>query len=46
MSNSFKSKAAGDANFQFEGHCAMTVADEGNEVQENVVSTLNGNTKF
>ena len=40
MSNLFKSDEAGDTNFQFEGRCAMTTADEENEVQQNVVSSL------
>ena len=34
MSNLFERKAAGVTNFPFEGHCAMTNADEANEVQE------------
>ena len=36
VSNLFERKAAGVTNFPFEGHCAMTNADEANEVQENV----------
>ena len=31
-------KAAAVTNFPFEGHCAMTNADEANEVQENAVT--------
>ena len=41
MSNLFESNAASVTNFSFEGHCAMTNADEANEadeVQENVVT--------
>ena len=41
MSDLFKSDTAGDANCQFEGHCTTTTADKENEVQENVVSSLN-----
>ena len=33
VSNLFEKKAAGVTNFPFEGHCAMTNADEANEVQ-------------
>ena len=33
MSNLFESNAAGGTNFSFEGHCAMTNAEEANEVQ-------------
>ena len=29
-------------NFPFEGHCAMTNADEANEVQENAVIAKKG----
>ena len=29
-------------NFPFEGHCAMTNADEANEVQENAVTAKKG----
>ena len=29
-------------NFSFEGHCAMTNADEANEVQENAVTARKG----
>ena len=36
VSNLFERKATGVTNFPFEGHCAMTNADEANEVQENV----------
>ena len=36
------SNAAGVAKFSFEGHCAMTNADEENEVQENVVTAKKG----
>ena len=42
MSNLFESNAAGVTNFSFEGHCAMTNADEANEVQENVVTAKKG----
>ena len=34
----FESNAAGVTKFSFEGHCAMTNADEANEVQEYVVT--------
>ena len=42
VSNLFESNAAGVTNFSFEGHCAMTNADEANEVQENVVTAKKG----
>ena len=43
VSNLFESrKAAAATNFQFEGHCAMTNADEANEVQENAVTAKKG----
>ena len=42
VSNLFESNAAGVTNFSFEGHCAMTNADEANEVQENVVNAKKG----
>ena len=42
VSNLFESSAAGVTNFSFEGHCAMTNADEANEVQENVVIAKKG----
>ena len=42
MSNLFESNAAGVTNFSFERHCAMTIADEANEVQENVVTVKKG----
>ena len=35
-------KAAAVTNFPFEGHCAMTNADEANEVQENSVTCKEG----
>ena len=35
-------KAADVTNFPFEGHRAMTNADEANEVQENAVTTKKG----
>ena len=35
VSNFFESNAAGVTTFSFEGHCAITNADESNEVQEN-----------
>ena len=35
-------RPAGVTNFSFEGHCAMTNADEANEVQENVVTAKKG----
>ena len=35
-------KAAAVTNFLFEGHCAMTNADEANEVQENAVTAKKG----
>ena len=35
-------KAAAVMNFPFEGHCAMTNADETNEVQENAVTAKKG----
>ena len=39
LSNVFESNAAGVTNFgSFEGHCALTNADEANEVQQNVVT--------
>ena len=38
MSNLFESNAAGETNFSFEGYCAMTNAQEANDVQENVVN--------
>ena len=38
VSNLFESNTAGVTNFSFEGHCALTNADEANEVQENVVT--------
>ena len=41
-SNLFESNAAGVTNFPFEGHCAMTNADEANEVQENAVTAKKG----
>ena len=34
VSNLFESNAAVGTNFSFEGHCAMTNAEEANEVQE------------
>ena len=46
MSDLFRSDKAGDANFYFEGQCAMTTADKKNEVQENVVRSLIRNSKF
>ena len=46
MSDLFKSDEAGDANFQFEGQCAMTTAYKKYEVQENVVRSLIRNSKF
>ena len=46
MSDLFKSHEAGNANFQFEGQCAMTTADKKSEVQENVVRSLIRNSKF
>ena len=42
VSNLFESNAAGVTNFSFEGHCAMTNADEANEVQEDVVTAKKG----
>ena len=33
VSNLFESNAAGGTNFSFEEHCAMTNAEEANEVQ-------------
>ena len=42
VSNLFESKVAAVTNFPFEGHCAMTNADEANEVQENVVTAKKG----
>ena len=42
VSNLFESKAAAVTNFPFEGHCAMTNADEANEVQENAVTAKKG----
>ena len=44
LSNVFESNAAGVTNFsiQFEGHCALTNADEANEVQQNVVTVKKG----
>ena len=35
-------KSAAVTNFPFEGHCAMTNADEVNEVQENAVTVKKG----
>ena len=46
MSDLFKSDEADDANFQFEGQCAMTTAYKKYEVQENVVRSLIRNSKF
>ena len=34
----FESNAAGVTKFSFEGQCAMTNADEANEVQENLIT--------
>ena len=42
VSNLFESKAAGVTNFSFGGHCAMTNADEANEVQEKVITEKKG----
>ena len=42
MSNLFESNAAGRTNFTFEGHWAMTNAEEAIEVQENVVIVKKG----
>ena len=43
LSNVFESNAAGVTNFSiFEGHCALTNADEANEVQQNVVTAKKG----
>ena len=42
VSNLFESNAASVTNFLFEGNCAMTNADEANEVQENVVTAKKG----
>ena len=39
VSNLFESNATGVTNFSFEGHCAMTNADEANE---NVVTAKKG----
>ena len=45
VSNLFESNVAGVINFLCEGHCAMTNADETNEVQENAVTAKKGGTK-
>ena len=42
VSNLFENNAVGVTNFSFEEHCAMTNADEANEVQENVVTAKKG----
>ena len=42
VSNLLESKVAAVTNFPFEGHCAMTNADEANEVQENAVTAKKG----
>ena len=44
LSNVFESNAAGVTNFtrSFEGHCALTNADEANEVHQNVVTAKKG----
>lgn len=42
VSNLFENNAAGVTNFLFEGHCAMTNADEVHEVQENAVTAKKG----
>ena len=42
LSNVFESNAAGVTNFSIEGHCALTNADEANEVQQNVVTAKEG----
>ena len=42
VSNLFENSAAGVTNFSFDEHCAVTNADEANEVQENVVTTKKG----
>ena len=42
MSNLFESNVSAVTNSPFEGHCAMTNADEANEVQENVVTAKKG----
>ena len=41
----FESNAADVTKFSFEGHCAMTNADETNEVQENVVTAKKGKSE-
>ena len=45
VSNFFESNAAGETNFSFKGHCAMTIAEEANDVQENVVIVKKGRKK-
>ena len=42
MSTFRESNVAGVTNISFEGHCAMTNADEANGVQENVVAAKKG----
>ena len=41
MSDLFKSDEAGDANLQFERHCAMTTADKENEVEQKLIEIQN-----
>ena len=46
LSNVFESNAAGvTISRSFEGHCALTNADEANEVQQNVVTAKKGKTR-
>ena len=42
MSNLFESNAVGVTTFAFEGNCAMTNADEANELEENVITAKKG----
>ena len=42
VSNLFENNEAGVTNFPFEGHRAMTNADEANEVQENCANCEEG----
>ena len=45
MSNLFESNAAGVTNFSFKEYCAMTNADDANEVQENVETAKTGKSE-
>ena len=45
VSNLFESNAAGVTNFSFKEHCAMTNADDANEVQENMETAKKGKSE-